>query len=267
MQSDAHAPDPLFGVAGRSAIVTGACGQIGQAIVAALCERGAVVTAVDADPAIETVAARLGAAAVRADVSDPADVDLAVTVADQHGDGVDMLVNNAGINEHAGPLAIELSAWNRILAVNLTGYFLMARAVARIQRDRQRPAAIVNISSTASTTALGRGNLAYGVSKAGVDQLTRELAVELSALGIRVNAIQPAQVATPAWRAVAQDPQTAPRYARVVSGIPLRRLVEPAELVGPVLFLLSPAASMVTGAVLPVDGGNLAFNAAGSLPG
>jgi NAD(P)-dependent dehydrogenase (short-subunit alcohol dehydrogenase family) len=267
MPPDGHAaPDRLFDVAGRSAIVTGACGPIGQAIAAALRQRGAAVTAVDADPAIETVAAGLGALAVRADVSDPGQVDQAVAAADNHGGGIDMLVNNAGINAHGGPLDVELSAWNRILAVNLTGYFLMARAVARVQRDRQRPAAIVNISSTASSSALGRGNLAYSVSKAGVDQLTRELAVELSALSIRVNAIQPAQVSTPAWLAVAQDPQTAPRYDRVVSGIPLGRLVEPAELVGPVLFLLSPAASMVTGAVLPVDGGNLAFNAAGSLP-
>lgn len=258
--------DELFGVSGRSAIVTGACGAIGQAIIAELVRRGVRVTAVDSDPAVVTVAASLGAVPAEADVSSPEQVTRAVELADRHGDGIDMLVNNAAINLHAPPLDVELPTWQRILDVNLTGYFLMARAVARVQRDRDRPAAIVNVSSTASTSALGRGNLAYAVSKAGVDQLTRELAVEFSALGIRVNAIQPAQVSTPAWLTVAARPDTAPRYHRVLAGIPLGRLVEPAELVGPVLFLLSPAASMVTGAVLPVDGGNLAFNASGSLP-
>ena len=259
-------PDALFGLAGRGAVVTGAHGPIGHAVVAELVARGARVVALDHDPAVLESAAEAGALGVVVDVAEPAALEAALAEADARVDGVELLVNNAGINVRAAPFDVDLDTWQRILAVNLTAYFVGARAVARRLVDRGRSGAIVNVSSTAAATSLGRGNLAYGVSKAGVDQLTRELAVEFAAAGIRVNAVQPAQVATPAWAAVRADPEGARRYERVVSGIPLGRLVEPAELVGPILFLLSPAASMVTGTVLPVDGGNLAFNAAGTPP-
>lgn len=256
--------DPLFAVAGLRAVVTGACGAIGRAIVTELVSRGAKVIGVDADLTVVDVAAALGAAGVVLDVSDE---DAVKRAFGEQISGADILVNNAGINIKQDPAAIDLATWRRIMDVNLTGYYLMARGTAAVQRALGRPGSIINVSSTASVLALGRGNLAYAVSKAGVNQLTRELAVEWAHLGIRVNAVAPSQVATPAWlTAAGRDEAGAVQYRRVLSGIPMGRLVEPEELVGPILFLASPAAAMVTGTVLPVDGGNLAFNSAGTLP-
>ena len=112
----------------------------------------------------------------------------------------------------------------------------------------------------------GDGNLAFGVSKAGIDQMTRELAVEWAPRGIRVNSILPCQFLNSGLRGLVADPVRARTVERMVSGIPIGRMGEADEIVGPILFLASPAASMVTGVNLPVDGGNLAFNAGGSLP-
>jgi NAD(P)-dependent dehydrogenase (short-subunit alcohol dehydrogenase family) len=153
-----------------------------------------------------------------------------------------------------------------VLRTNLTGYFLNARAAGKRMIARGRGGSIVNISSIAGSSSLGRGNLAYGASKSGVNQLTRELAVEWAHHGVRVNAIQPCQFLNAGWRAMVADPSRSALVQRVLSGIPIGRMGEPHELVGPVLFLASDAAAMVTGALLPVDGGNLALNPTGTLP-
>ncbi len=128
---------------------------------------------------------------------------------------------------------------------------------------RGQGGAIVNIASIAGTSALGRGNVAYSVSKGGVVQLTRELAVEWGRYGIRVNAIQPAQMRTPGFKARFENPELEPDglLEQMVEAIPLGRIGEPDDVVGPVVFLLSDAARMVNGVLLPVDGGNLAMNA------
>jgi NAD(P)-dependent dehydrogenase (short-subunit alcohol dehydrogenase family) len=125
---------------------------------------------------------------------------------------------------------------------------------------------IVNISSIAGVSALGRGNFPYSVSKSGVNQMTRELAVEYAGWGIRVNAIAPAQVATETFkRGMLGDPRfNSTLRPRLMAGIPLNRFLEPEEFVGPAVFLCSAAASAVTGVILPVDGGNLALNAGGN---
>ena len=142
---------------------------------------------------------------------------------------------------------------------------LFARAARARMIVRGQGGAIVNVSSIASASSLGRGNLAYGTSKSGVNQLTRELAIEWAHHRVRVNAIQPCQFLNAGWRSMLADPNRAPLVERVLSGIPLGRMGEPEEIVGPVLFLASDAASMVTGVLLPVDGGNLALNPTGTL--
>jgi NAD(P)-dependent dehydrogenase (short-subunit alcohol dehydrogenase family) len=130
-----------------------------------------------------------------------------------------------------------------------------------------RGGSIVNISSIAGSSALGRGNFVYSVTKGGINQLTRELAVEWAHHGIRVNAVQPAQTLTPGVRAgMLKDPRLDPAtfQERLVRGIPLDRLGEPEDIAAAVVFLASDAAAFITGHVLPVDGGNLALNAGGS---
>jgi NAD(P)-dependent dehydrogenase (short-subunit alcohol dehydrogenase family) len=128
----------------------------------------------------------------------------------------------------------------------------------------QRGGSIINISSIGGVNALGRGAMAYGVSKAGIIQLTRETSFAWAQHNIRVNAILPCQFTNSWWAERQADPASQPMVKRVLSAIPLGRLGEPHEVVGPVLFLASEAASMVTGVSLPVDGGNLAMNAGGS---
>jgi NAD(P)-dependent dehydrogenase (short-subunit alcohol dehydrogenase family) len=125
---------------------------------------------------------------------------------------------------------------------------------------------IVSISSIAGSSALGRGNFVYSVTKAGIIQLTRELAVEWAPHRIRVNAIQPAQVMTRAMDRMLADPRLDPATlkARFLRGIPLDRIGEPEDVAKAVVFLASDAASFITGHSLPVDGGNLALNAGGS---
>jgi NAD(P)-dependent dehydrogenase (short-subunit alcohol dehydrogenase family) len=159
-----------------------------------------------------------------------------------------------------------MPVWDEVMRVNLAGYMRFAQAVGGRLIASGRPGSIVSISSIAGASALGRGNLAFGVSKAGVDQLTRELAVAWAAHGIRVNSILPCQFVNEGLGGIIADPAKAPTVARMLGGIPMGRMGRPDEIVGPVQFLLSDAASMVTGVNLPVDGGNLALNPGGSLP-
>jgi NAD(P)-dependent dehydrogenase (short-subunit alcohol dehydrogenase family) len=176
-------------------------------------------------------------------------------------------VNNAfAFPSRVHPAELMLDAWERTLAVSLTGYFLCAQQAIRRMLAQGTGGSIINISSIAGASALGRGNFPYSVAKGGVNQLTKELAVEYAGKGIRVNAILPAQVITPGFKRWMNDPKmfNAALYQRLLSGIPLNRLLDPEEFVGPAVFLCSPAASAVTGVLLPVDGGNLALNAGGS---
>jgi NAD(P)-dependent dehydrogenase (short-subunit alcohol dehydrogenase family) len=263
----------LFRLDGRTVIVTGAGGALGRAMAVGLSRAGATLALDDLDQG------RLDAtaAAVRevgghclAIVGDAADPDHIATLVEEtegtygwvHG-----LVNNAGINPQQGrPEDFPMDVWDEVMRVNVGGYMRFAQAVARRMIAAGHGGSIVNISSIAGASAMGRGNLAFGVSKAGVDQLTRELAVAWAQQGIRVNSILPCQFVNEGLLGVIADPAKAGIPERMISGIPIGRMGRPDEIVGPVLFLLSDAASMVTGVNLPVDGGNLAFNPGGSLP-
>ena len=263
----------LFRLDGRVALVTGAGGAFGRAIAGGFAEAGArlLLTDLNAQRLEETATQVRAAGGTCAtwvgDTGSSADVDAVFAHLDEAFERIDILVNNAGGNPMQGrPEAFPLDVWEAVLRTNLTGYFLFARAAGKRMIAQGDGGSVVNVSSIASASSLGRGNLAYGASKSGVNQLTRELAVEWAHHGIRVNAIQPCQFLNEGWRSSVADPSKSALVARVLSGIPMGRMGEPREIVGPFLFLVSDAASMVTGVLLPVDGGNLALNPTGSLP-
>jgi len=263
-----------FGLEGRVALVTGggANGGIGHAVAVALAHAGADVLVSDIDGAGAAETARevqtLGrrAASVHADLGQPDDVLAMMAALDREFARVDILVNNVGVGHRSRPEALSLEDWRKVVGVNLDGTFLATREAGRRMIARSAGGSIVSISSIAGSSALGRGNFVYSVTKAGIIQLTRELAVEWAPHRIRVNAIQPAQVMTKAMDRMLSDPRLDPGTLkeRFVRGIPLDRIGEPEDIAKAVVFLASDAASFITGHSLPVDGGNLALNAGGS---
>jgi NAD(P)-dependent dehydrogenase (short-subunit alcohol dehydrogenase family) len=262
----------LFDLTGSVAVVTGGGGALGSEICAGLSDAGASVAVVDLrfeDAA--RVATRINAGgskaiAIAADVSSEADVARLFDEMDRVFHRVDILVNGVSAPvERTQPENVTLEAWRHMLETNLTSYFLCSKAAARRMIDSARGGNIINISSIGGVTSLGRGAMAYGVAKGGVVQLTRETSLAWAQHKIRVNAILPCQFTNSWWAERQVDPESQALVCRVLAGIPLGRLGEPREIVGPVLFLASEAASMVTGALLPVDGGNLAMNAGGSI--
>jgi NAD(P)-dependent dehydrogenase (short-subunit alcohol dehydrogenase family) len=264
----------LFDLGGKVAVVTGAGanGGIGHAIALGLARHGADILVSDIDePGAAATAAEVRALGRRAetavcDISDPAQVAALFAALDSAFGRVDILVNVPyAFPSRVHPEELALEAWNKTLSVSLTGYFLCTQEALRRMLS-QGGGAILNIGSIAGVSALGRGNFPYSVAKAGVAQMTKELAVEYAGQGIRVNAILPAQVLTPSFKqALLGDPRFSAKLTqRLLMGIPLNRLLEPEDFAGPAVFLCSPAAAAVTGVLLPVDGGNLALNAGGS---
>ncbi len=261
----------LFDLSGRTALVTGACGGIGKALCFGLAQHGAKIIAVDRflEP-IEGLVDELSRADYRAiglsgDLRDPLAPARIVRDAVDACERVDILVNNAGVNNKAQLEVTEADAWSEMFAVNVTACFLLSRATVAVQTGLGLLLSIVNISSVAGSSALGRGNAGFGASKAGLNELTRELAVEWAPRGVRVNAIQPSQVNGEAFQVLAETGAGRRLIDSMIRGIPAGRFLNAEELVGPVVFLASDASRMVTGAVLPVDGGNLALNAGGTI--
>lgn len=267
-------PISWLDLSGRVAIVTaaGANGGIGHAIALELARAGAdlFVNDIDAAGAEQTAreVAALGRRGVAApcDMADPEQIAAMLAAFDRAYDRLDILINNVGIGHRTRPEDLELADWRKVMAVNLDGTFLCTREAGRRMIRQGRGGSIVNISSIAGSSALGRGNFVYSVTKGAIIQFTRELAIEWAPHGIRVNAIQPAQILTPALRAMFDDPRLDPRslHDRLVRGIPLDRLGQPEDIARAATFLASDGASFITGHILPVDGGNLALNAGGS---
>lgn len=263
---------PLLDLTGRHAVITGGAGGVGRAVAEIFTAAGARISLLDlSGPGTEKVVAEVteagGSAAGRAcDVSDPEQVAEAFAWAEAAFGLPDILVNNAGINRRGPSLEITGAEWDQTFAVNLTGYFQCAQRFGRGLVEAGRPGSIVQVSSIGGVSSLGRGNFSYGVTKAGVNQLTRELAVVWGPHGIRVNAVAPCQIATEGLKQLSERPsQEGQLLDTFLRGIPLGRLVEPSEVAAAVAFLASGAASMITGVVLPVDGGNLALNAGGTI--
>ena len=263
-----------FDLAGRVALVTGAGanGGNGHSIALGLASCGADVFVSDVDlPGAEETAREIStlgrrARACRCDVGLPREIEAMFASFDAAFEHVDILVNNVGIGHRSRPEDLALGEWQRVLSTNLDGTFLCSMEAGRRMIRRGMGGSIVNISSIAGSSALGRGNFVYSVTKGGINQLTRELAVEWAPHRIRVNAIQPAQILTPAVRRMFADPRLESERLRerILSGIPLGRLGEPEDVAKAAVFLASDAAAFITGHLLPVDGGNLALNAGGS---
>jgi NAD(P)-dependent dehydrogenase (short-subunit alcohol dehydrogenase family) len=249
-----------FRVDGQVAVVTGAAQGIGRAAAELLAASGARVVLADRDEAGAREAAgsiaRGAARSAALDVADEAAVDaLMAEVAAREG-RLDILVNNAGIAIRKPSLEVELADWDKVVAVNMTGVFLCARAAARQMIAGGRGGAIVN---TASIMGLSGGglypNISYQTTKGAVVNMTRALAVEWAREGIRVNAIAPTYVRTGFIAALLEQPDLVAEIERMT---PMRRLADADEIAAAILFLASPAASMITGHTLAVDGGFLA---------
>ena len=169
---------------------------------------------------------------------------------------VDILVNNAGIAIRRPSVELSAEDWNKVVDVNMTAVFLCARAAARRMIADGQGGAIVNVASIMGLSGGGLyPNISYQTTKGAVVNMTRALAVEWAAHGIRVNAVAPTWVRTPFIQPILAQPEL---VARIEAMTPMRRMAEPEEVASAILFLASPAAAMVTGHTLPVDGGFLA---------
>ncbi len=228
---------------GKTAIVTGAARGVGARIAARFAEHGAVVYGADIEVG----------AALRMDVRDRAAVRAAVEAIERERGALDILVNNAGLLANGPFDATTGEAWDNLVAVNLTGLYNCVQAAVPAMRRRGR-GCIINIASVSHEKGGGAfGNVWYGATKAGVVAMTKGLGRELGPLGIRVNAIAPAVVATDMVRKLL----TPEMRERIVARIPLGRLAEEDDVARLAVFLASDWSDFITGETIAVDGGFL----------
>lgn len=246
-----------FNLGNKVCIVTGGAQGIGEACVRRFASEGAKVVIVDvADTPGKALAAELGVTFLHCDVGNKADVDEVVARTISLFGRIDVLVNNAGIFKAADFLDVTETDFDAVLRVNVKGSFLMGQAVARVMATAGC-GNIVNMSSVNAVLTIP-SIASYNVSKGGVNQLTRVMALALADKGIRVNAVAPGTIATElAARAVLTSEEA---KARIMSRTPMKRLGEPSEIADVVAWLVSDAASYVTGEIVTVDGGRMTLN-------
>ncbi|KAE8761062.1 MULTISPECIES: SDR family oxidoreductase [Paraburkholderia] len=237
-----------FDFSGRSILVTGASSGIGRATVEALCASGAsVVAAARNVNELARLAEETGCEPMMLDVSDESAIDDALGSLE----AFDGLVNCAGIALLERAVDTTGASFDRVMGVNARGAVLVAKHVARGMIDAKRAGSIVNVSSQAALVALD-DHLSYSASKAALDAVTRALCIELGPYGIRVNSVNPTVTLTPMAVQSWSDPA---KRDPALKAIPLHRFAESAEVAVPIMFLLSDAASMISGVCLPIDGG------------
>jgi NAD(P)-dependent dehydrogenase (short-subunit alcohol dehydrogenase family) len=260
----------LFDLSGRVALVSGAGRGMGRAMALALAEAGADLMLMGRSLAgVENTAAeiqKLGrrAVAVACDVSQPEQIRSVFAQLDHEFGRIDFLGNVAGEAVLGPPEDIALEAIEQTWRNIVFGRFCCCQEAGRRMLAAGR-GSIVNIGSIASLTAMGRGHIAYVMAMGAVAQMTRELSTEWSGRGVRVNAILPAQVINPGLeRRMAADPALRGRF---MGGLPVGRMGEPDDIKGLAVLLASDASSWITGALIPMDGGNLAMNPTATIPG
>ena len=250
-------------LSGKIVIITGASRGIGLACAKRFIAEGAHVVLADIDERQGAAEAkRLGEAArfVRCDVGEAKDAANLIAETCKAFGGIDVLVNNAGIIHGADFIDLKEPDFDRVLRVNLKGAFLVGQLAARTMIEQvkagKKPGAIVNMASINATVAIAN-QVPYSVSKGGLLQLTRTMALALAPYGIRVNAIGPGSIMTEILSAVATDAEA---KRRILSRTPLGRIGEPDEVASVAAFLASDDASYITGEIIYVDGGRLALN-------
>jgi NAD(P)-dependent dehydrogenase (short-subunit alcohol dehydrogenase family) len=242
-----------FGIAGRSALITGAGGGIGRALVAAFAEAGASVVGADRSEALmadQPLAGRLAF-----ELTDTTATQTAVRAHIAKHGAPDILVSNAGFTRAETMDQVDMAAWESEVAINLNGAYAVAGPIIEAMAARGSGAVVF----IASVNGLGHyGNPAYSAAKAGLIAYARAIALERGGRGVRANVVCPGSVRTPAWdHRLDKNPGL---LAKVLPHYPLGRLVAPREVSDAVLFLASDMASGITGAVLPVDAGLTAGN-------
>ena len=247
--------EEMFGLSGKTAVVTGAGRGIGQVIAIGLAKAGAEVVIISRSGAEETVnmITEAGGKAydLRADVTKEDEVNTSIDKIIKRSGKIDILFNNAGICIHKSTLEATIEEWKSVIDINLTGEYIMARAVGKTMIEKGIKGSIVNMASMSGTIVnIPQWQASYNASKAGVIHLTKSLAAEWIGYGIRVNSLSPGYIATPMSADVPQELKDAWEPL-----MPMHRMGEPEELIPAILYLVSPASGYTTGTDVIVDGG------------
>jgi NAD(P)-dependent dehydrogenase (short-subunit alcohol dehydrogenase family) len=257
----------MFDLTDRIAVVSGAAQGLGRATALALAQHGAHTVLVDRNLAgAEATASRIKSLGrdtlvTQTDVANPDAIAELFQQVDARFGRVDFLGNIAGDGHLAKPEDLTIADLHRVLQNLVVGRFAMCQEAGRRMLAQGR-GSIMNIGSLASSTALGRGHIAYSMAMGAVIQMTRELSTEWSYRGVRVNCVTPAQVVNPSLESrMIADPTLEGRFLK---GIPAGRLGHPDDIMGLAVFLASDSSEWITGAIIPMDGGNMAMNAGGT---
>jgi len=246
-----------FDLSGKTALVTGASGGLGYRFAEILASAGAnvVVTARDSEHPrlleLKQALKHVNVSTASLDVTREESVQQCFQEALADHGAIDILVNNAGIAEASRAVDLDIESWNRVTGINLDGAWLMAREYGKYLIASDRAGSIVNITSILGQRVLS-GVVSYAVSKAGLEQMTRALALEWARYNIRVNAIAPGYIMTDMNR----DYLLSDAAAKMIGNIPQKRVGDPHDLDGALLLLASDASAFMTGSTITVDGGH-----------